>query len=333
MFEIFRQDGPEPVGFLLVPKFSSMAFFSAVEPLRVANRLAGRPLFSWRALSIDGEPVEASNGMRLMVDGKLEESGPLPTLILVSGFDPQTYETPLLLRHLRRLSRAGTRLGALDTGAHLLAKAGLLGAGPVTLHWEAVPAFVEEFPDIAVSDELFEIGPRLFTCAGGTAAMDMMLSMIGRKHGEPLAIAVSEQFIHDRIRNSDDHQRMSLPSRVPSTDRKLLAIIRAMEENIEQPLGGEELAARGGITVRQMERLFKRDLGLSPAAHYRALRLDRARALLLQTDMAVIDVAFASGFSAPGVFTRAYARHFGLPPREDRRRPGYLGAGGANPMS
>jgi AraC family carnitine catabolism transcriptional activator len=326
MFQNIAHVGPQPIGFLLIPKFSSMAFFSAVEPLRVANRLAGKPLFSWRALSVDGEPVEASNGMRIMVDGTLDEAVSLPTLILVAGFDPALYETRPLLSHLRRLSRAGVVLGALDTGVHLLAKAGLVGAGPVTLHWEAEPAFIEEFPDIAVSEELFEIGPRIFTCAGGTAAMDMMLYMIGRKHGSALAVAVSEQFIHDRIRNADDHQRMTLPARLHSTNRKLLAVVRAMEANLEQPLESAELAALAKITVRQMERLFRKDLGVSPGMHYRSLRLERARALLLQSDMTVIDVAFATGFSAASVFSRAYAAHFGLSPRDDRRRPGYLGA-------
>ena len=325
MFQNIAHIGPQPIGFLLIPKFSSMAFFSAVEPLRVANRLAGRPLFSWRALSVDGEPVEASNGMRIMVDGALDEAASLPTLILVSGFDPALSETRPLLSYLRRLSRAGVVLGALDTGAHLLAKAGLLATGPVTLHWEAKPAFIEEFPDIVVSEELFEIGHRIFTCAGGTAAMDMMLYMIGRKHGAALAVAVSEQFIHDRIRNADDHQRMTLPSRLHSTNRKLLGVVRAMEENLEQPLESDALAALAKITVRQLERLFKKDLGVSPGTHYRTLRLERARALLLQTDMAVIDIAFASGFSSASVFSRAYGAHFGLSPREDRQRPGYLG--------
>jgi AraC family carnitine catabolism transcriptional activator len=157
--------GPEPIGFLLIPQFSSLAFFSAVEPLRVANRLAGRALFSWRLLSVGGEPVEASNGMRVLVDGSLAEAAALPTLIVCAGFDPAAAETRTLLAALRRLARAGVALGGLDTGPHILAKAGLLDGGKVTLHWEAVPAFREEFPAIEVSDELFEVRPRLFTCS------------------------------------------------------------------------------------------------------------------------------------------------------------------------
>src|SRR5579859_4859899 len=243
MYRPYAGDGPEPIGVLLIPKFAAMAFFSAIEPLRVANRMAGRELFAWRSLSIDGGPVEASNGMRFMADGALAEAAAMPTLIVCSSFDPQLNESRQLLSALRRLSRAGVMLGALDTGAHILAKAGLLANETVTMHWEAVPGFREEFPEIEVSEELFEVGRGCFTCAGGTAALDMMLGMIGRKHGPALARAVSEQFIHDRIRSSSDHQRMERGVRLQITNRKALKIIDLMERNLEQPLDGPALAA------------------------------------------------------------------------------------------
>jgi transcriptional regulator GlxA family with amidase domain len=210
----------------------------------------------------------------------------------------------------------------------MLAKAGLLGDFPVTMHWEAVPAFIEEFPDIAVSAELFEIHHDIFTCAGGTAALDMMLYMIAGKHGMKLALAVSEQFIHDRIRNADDQQRIALPTRLRSNNRKVLAIVEAMERSMEQPLAPRDLAAMAAVSVRQMERLFRQVMGCSPSEHYRRLRLERARSLLLQTDMAVIDIAMATGFSSASIFSRSYSAHFGVSPRADRRKPDYLGAEG-----
>src|SRR5579862_272505 len=321
MYRTHHGSEPEPIGFLLVPKFSAMAFFSAIEPLRVANRLAGRRLFAWHVLSVDGESVAASSGMRVMADGGLDQARGLPTLIVCASFDPEEAVTRKLLTALRALARQGATLGALDTGAHILARAGLIRDVPVTMHWEAVPGFREQFPEIRVSDELFEVHPGLLTCAGGTASLDMMLDMIGHKHGAELAVAVSEQLIHDRIRSSHDHQRMALPTRLQVTNAKVVAVVAAMEANLEQPLAASALARRAGITTRQMERLFRSLLGTSPALFYRGLRLDRARQLLRQTDLGLMEVALASGFSSASALSRRYSGHFGVAPSADRRDP------------
>jgi AraC family carnitine catabolism transcriptional activator len=321
MYRPYDRPGPEPIGFLLIPKFSAMAFFSAIEPLRVANRLAGRAIFSWQVFSEDGEPVEASSGMRLIVDGAIDAAAGLPTVIVCAGFDPVAAETRHMLASLRRLARAGTMLGALDTGAHLLAKAGLADQVTVTMHWEAVPGFREDFPDIAVSDELFEVQGQIFTCAGGTAALDMMLDMIGRKHGGALAVAVSEQFIHDRIRSRHDHQRMALSRRLGVSNGKLLKIVALMEDHLEAPLALEHLAESVGISLRQLERLFRTQLDAAPAGFYRGLRLDRARHLLRQTDLSVTEIAMATGFSSASTLSRRYHEQFGCPPSADRADP------------
>ena len=302
--------------FLLLNGFSALAFFSAIEPLRVANRLSGRNLFSWQIASVDGAPVEASNGMRLIADTRLDEAA---VLIVCAGFDHQAAETPKLMAALRRIWRAGAMIGAMDTATHVLARAGLLGDRAVTMHWEAVPAFRERFPDIPVTDELFKTHDRLFTCAGGTAALDMMLDWIGRHHGAALAAAVSEQFIHERIRNAGDSQRLALSVRLGTSDPRLLAIVKAMEAHIDEPLPIATLAASAGINRRQIERLFEAHMGHGPATHYRRLRLERARALAQSTDMAMIEIAMASGFGSQSALARAYTKEFGHPPSTERR--------------
>lgn len=321
MFEAYRGAGPEPIGFVLVPGFSMMAFLSAVEPLRVANRLAGRDLFRWQAFSPAGDPVPASNGMTMVTEALPPDAMP-PTLIVCAGFEPQKAETKALLGLLRRAARRGVTLGALDTGTHVLAAAGLLDGQRVTMHWEAVPAFREEFPGIAVSDELFEIAGSRFTCAGGTAALDLMLHMIGLKHGHALAVAVSEQFIHDRIRDRRTHQRMQVGNRLGITNQKLIRIVETMEQNLEQPLSSEALALVAGVSSRQLERLFRSCLDQTPSGYYLRLRLSRARQLLRQTDMSVMEVAMATGFSSASCLSRAYRTGFGHSPRQDRRERG-----------
>ena len=312
-------DAPREIGFLLIPRFSAMAFFCAVEPLRVANRLAGRDLYSWRILSADGEPVEASNGMRLVADLPLDAATNLQTLIICAGFDPAAGATRPVLATLRRLSARSCALGALDTGAHILALAGVTRGRTVTLHWEAQSAFQETFPDVPVTSELFEDDGLVFTCAGGTAALDMMLHRIGQAHGQALATAVSEQFIHDRIRSKSDHQRMAPGRRFDVANGKVLAAINIMEETLERPLPARLLAARAGVTPRQLERLFAGELGVSPMRYYRRLRLIRARELLRQTDLPVLEVAIAVGFTSTVAFSRCFREQFARSPRDDRR--------------
>ncbi|EGD57745.1 transcriptional regulator, AraC family [Novosphingobium nitrogenifigens DSM 19370] len=308
----------ETYSFYLVPGFSAMAFVAAMEPLRVANRLAQKPVFGWRLFSPDGAAVEASCGLKVAVDGPLDENA--ATLILCAGFEPRRAINRPLVAALRRMARKGVVLGALDTGAYLLAEAGLIGDAPVTLHWEAVPAFREDYPDVRVTEELFCLGDRLFTCAGGTAAIDMMLERISRRQGPALARAVSEQFIHSRIRSREERQRLDLVTRIGTSDPRLVSVIGRMETEIESPRPLEDLALDVGITRRQMERLFLAQFGLGPAAYYRNLRLERARTFLKETSLPLIEVAVATGFSSKSAMTRAYLQKFGRPPSAERGR-------------
>ena len=313
------KDSPEQIGFLLVPQFSMMAFFSAVEPLRVANRLSGRELYSWKIFSEDGQPVEASNGMTVLADAAIGEVPRFPTVFVCASFDPHKYDSRAILSWLRKLDRQGAVLGGLDTGSYILSRAGLLGGYRVTLHWENLPGFTEEFPDIEATGDLFEIGGKRMTCSGGTAALDLMLHLISDRQGQGLAMQVSEQLLHERIRSHGDHQRMALGLRLGVTHPKLIAIVEAMEQNVEEPLSLKELTQLGRLSARHLERLFRTYLGDTPIAYYRKLRLRRARHLLRQTHMGVLEVATACGFVSAPYFSRAYRDHFGCSPRDDRR--------------
>ena len=312
-------DGPERIGFLLVPQFSMLGFLAAVEPLRVANRLSRQRLYEWQVFSEDGQAVAASNGMAIVAEAAIAAVPAFPTVIVCASFDPEGAASKPLLAWLRRLDRQGSVLGALETCVYLLAQAGLAARSRVTLHWENLPGFQERFPEIQVTGELYEIDGKRITCAGGTAALDMMLHVIGARHGQDLALAISEQMLHARIRNPDDHQRMALGLRTGVRHPKLLMILEAMEASVEEPLASEELAALGGISRRQLERLFRAHLGDTPTGHYLKLRLRRARHLLEQTEMSVLQVALASGFDSAPYFSRAYRAHFGRSPRQDRR--------------
>ena len=301
-------------GFLLLPRFSMMAFFSAVEPLRIANRIAQRPLYDWTLIGLDGAPVTASNGMTLLVDCAVADAPRLPTVAVCSGFDPDLWIDRALVAWLNRQDQAGCRLGALDTGAIVLAEAELLHHEEVTLHWESLPGFNERYPHLRTSDELFLLGERRFSCAGGSAAMDMTLEMIARRHGMALAVDVSEQLIHDRLRSRGDQQRMTLARRLGSHNRRLVDAVALMERHLESPLTLAEVARRSGVSSRQLQRLFAETLAQTPAGYYLGLRLARAATLLKETDRDVLSVGLVCGFSSASSFSRAFRRQFGYSP-------------------
>jgi AraC family carnitine catabolism transcriptional activator len=305
--------------FLLMPGFSMMGFVSAVEPLRVANRFGGQ-LYRWHILSLDGGAVVASNGMSVNADAALEPLKKGATLWVMGSVDPLKFCTPALEHWLRRLDHEGVILGAIDTGAFVLAEAGLLDGYRLTLHWEALDALKESYPKLQATQELFEIDRRRITSAGGTASIDMMLDLIGQAHGPDLSIKVSEQFVLGRIRPRKDHQRMQIATRYGINNKKLVQVIGVMEQHTEPPLSTLELADGIQVTRRQLERLFRLHLNDTPSNFYLGLRLEKARQLLRQSDMSVLEVSIACGFESPSYFTRSYRARFTRCPREDRRR-------------
>ncbi|MBV4532492.1 GlxA family transcriptional regulator [Pseudomonas sp. SWRI107] len=310
---------PQTIAFFLMPGFSAMGFISALEPLRVANRFGG-PLYRWQVLSLDGAAVQASNGMSVNADAALAQAEPASIVLVVAGFEPLAQATAKLFAALRRLDHSGVMLGGIDTGAMVLAEAGLLDGYRATLHWEALEAFKERYPRLVATQELFEIDRRRITCAGGTASIDLMLHLIGQAHGSELAVKVSEQFVLGRIRQRQDHQRLQIGARYGISNKKLIHAIGEMEKHLEPPLSTLELAAAIKVTRRQLERLFRAYLNETPSNFYVALRLDKARQLLAQTDMSVTEVSLACGFELPSYFTRRYKLRFGNCPREERRQ-------------
>ncbi|MGU7779218.1 GlxA family transcriptional regulator [Burkholderia sp. PU8-34] len=310
---------PEDFHFLLLPGFSALGFMSALEPLRVANRFRTE-LYRWHVLSADGAPVPASNGIPLAAEAAYADVEHVGTVFVVAGFDPLDCYTRGLGDWLRRQHRHGATLGGIDTGSFVLAEAGLFGpSDTLTLHWEALAAFRERYPDLKATQELFEIGERRITCAGGTASIDMMLDLIGRRHGADLAAAISEQFVVSRIRQRSDSQRLEIAARYGVHNRKLIQVIGTMQRHMENPLGPDALADEVAITRRQLERLFSAMLNDTPTRFYLNLRLDRARELLQQTDMTITDICVACGFESPSHFSRTYRTRFGISPRSDRR--------------
>ena len=313
------------VAFLLVPNFSMIAFATAVEPIRLANRLSGTPLYSWTVVSKDGWPVRASNGISVNVDRSIDDlkrdypnTRLFDMVVVCAGLGVERYRDDETFGWLRRIERQGTTMAAICTGAYVLARAKLLDGYSCAIHWENLPGFSETFPDIAVSADLFEVDRNRLTSSGGTAALDMMLHLIAERHGSKLATAVSEQCLLDRMRSPHDRQRLPLRARLGIHNPTLISAIEMMEANIAEPLPQDELSRFVGLSRRQLERLFRKHLGRSPGQYYMELRLDRARHLLYQSEMPIVDVALASGFVSASHFSKCYRQMYGRSPRDER---------------
>ncbi len=309
---------PVRYGFLLVPNYSMIAVSSAIEPLRMANRLAEDKLYEWPVMTLDGEPVAASNGLGIAPDCAMADAGRLDVLFVCSGVDVSGAYSKALHNTLNTLASQKLTLGGICTGTYLLARSGLMDGYRCTIHWENMASMREEYPQVLINDELFEIDRDRVTCAGGSAPLDMMLQLITDSNGATLSVNISEQFMCDRIRGRHDRQRIPLQLQLGTNQTKLTDAVTLMEANIEEPISLEELSGLVGVSRRQLERLFQRYLNCVPTRYYMDLRLKRARQLLLQTDKPIIDVALACGFVSAPHFSKCYRDFFGIPPRDDR---------------
>jgi transcriptional regulator GlxA family with amidase domain len=296
-----------------------IALSNAVEPLRMANILTGRQVYEWWIASLDGAPTVASNGLQLSPTVALDSIKTLDILFVCGGLDVQSAVSAEVLSVLRRFAERRTPLGALCTGGYALAKAGLLDKYRATIHWENLSALREEFPRILLNDQLFTIDRDRFTCSGGIAPLDLMLNLVKSTLDARIAQLISEQFIVDRVRNDRDRQYVPLRAQIGVSHEALMKVAQLMEENIEKPLSLDEIATATSLSRRQIERLFKRHLGCVPNRYYLQMRLRRARELLLQTSMPIIDITAACGFQSPPHFSRCYRAHFGCPPSAERQ--------------
>ena len=308
------------MGFLMTPDYTLVTLSSAIAVLRIANRMSDRPLYRWSCLTLDGEPVESSDGLRLVPDGDIGALGPVDILFVCAGYHVEKHCDRDLLDTLRGLARRGVPLGALCTGTHLLAAAGLMDGYRCAIHWENLPSLRERFPRVQASSRLFEIDRDRYTCSGGISSIDLMVRVVGAAHGPQLAQDISEQIIVERIRTEQDAQRTPLHHLPGAANHdKLVDAVALMEANIEEPLTLGEMASYLSVSPRQLERLFQEYLHCTPSRYYLDVRLRQARLLLLQTGMPVAAVASRCGFSTPARFAKSYSAKYGRRPSDERR--------------
>lgn len=306
--------------FALVDEFTHIAFSCAVEPLRIANLVSGKPLYTWSFASEDGVSAKSSNGVVTLVQHRFDQLPPCDQLFVLSGLNMQTKDTRVLHATLRKERARGTNIGALCSGAWILAKAGFLDGMQAAIHWEYHDSFAEQFPKTELVRSVFVADEKFITASGGTAAADLMLYLIERDHGYDLSVAVADQMVYNAARNSGGAQRVSLQSRSGIRNRHLVAAIEIMRKRIEEPVSVGEISRQIGLSPRQIQRLFEKSLHTSPKKYFLEMRMERARHLIMQTETAITEIAIACGFQSLGHFSRIYKSIYGRSPMLHRAR-------------
>ena len=307
---------------VLLPGFSLLSLAGVTDTLKCANAVLGSEHYRWSLHAIDGPCVGSLSGLDVNVPGTPDSMEAGSNVILIGGRNTQNRESVTLRSWLRRTAVKSPLLGGIFTGSRLLAEAGLLDGYTAAIHWEMAAGFREAYPGIDVTGTLFEIDRNRLTCAGEHAVADMMLNIIANLSGKPVASTVAARLLHIRMRSPAEPQaKISL--RTGSRNKYLIRAIALMEENPDEVLDIESIAATCGCSRRHMERIFRENVGCAPIMYYRNLRLERARNLLLETDMSCIEVAVACGFQSSTTFSNAYYRRFGRRPAKE-----FQGSGG-----
>lgn len=316
----FDRDQPErSFAFFVANLFALNCVSSAVDTLRVANRLMGRDAFDWRLLSIDGRPVRASNGIEVSVNGTIADWRGADMLSVCAGLELDPQPRARLHSELHQASRSGLSIGAICAGAVIVARAGLLNGKRCTIHWENASAFVEDFPDVEYTGKVYEIDGNRYSAAGGISSVDLMLHMVGKAEGRDLVDAIANQMVLDRIRTAEDPQRTGMIGMMAHLPAKLRQAIEIMCANIDEPLSIKAIADAVQLSVRQIERLFLNHTGLTPGRYYMRVRLERARELIVHTSRPILDIALATGFSSSSYFAQCYRLLYGINPSSLRR--------------
>jgi AraC family carnitine catabolism transcriptional activator len=320
---------PISVSFLLVKLFPLYCLILGTEVLRLANRYAGKRLFEWHYTSPDGKPSEASNSSEVVVENALKDCETPNYLLVIAGDDPLAEFTLEMKQVLQRLSRQKVILGAIDSGAFVLAEAQLLRGQTITLHPTGATSFIERYRSSNISIEQGEmrIDERRLTCAGGLSVVPMMLHLVGQYGGEALVHAVAHDMRINPAELTTPNTGMKA-SRVYNNSGIVSRASLLMRTHVEEPLSIPELAKQLGVSERGLFRKFQAELGLSPSRYYVILRLQHARHMVLQSQCSMTEVALASGCSSLGSWSRAFKREFGMPPKQmlgQVREHGYAG--------
>lgn len=316
---LFGHDAPLSTAVLTLDQCNTLSFAAAVDPMRAANRRAGRSLFNWSFYTPDGQPAKLTSGLEIH-GAPIASLATCDLLVIVAGFGLEAHATPRLMASLRRLHSTGTAIAAIDGAPWLLAQAGLLDGHSATTHWEDLEDFATRFPAIDTRRDRFVIDPPFATSGGAAPGIDMMLHLIEARFGASLATRIASAFVYDPV---PPDGRGTGPGATPRPVRRNPQIARAldlMQRHIDEPLPIPDIARSLSLSTRSLEQRFRTHLGQSPHQFYLHLRLNEAHRLAIDTSMSAGEIAAATGFASQASFARAFRALHGLSLRDLRKR-------------
>jgi transcriptional regulator GlxA family with amidase domain len=301
------------VAVLIFPRFSNHCLANVIEPLRAANDALGRTAYSWELVSLDGEMVESSSGMPVLPNRKLSDHPGGEFLFVASSYDVQKFANSRTTRAIQSAEKKFSTVAGLDTGAWLMAHAGLLEGTEATIHWDELTAFSETFPNVDVVADRFVYQGKRITCGGAMTAFDLILDLIGRQHGEAIKLEVADLFVPQDTQPASHYLFRQYAS------SEINNCLKLMSENIEAPLTIAELAHLVETNQKTLNRLFVAELGAPPKSVYRRKRLSSARRLAKQSSYTITEIALRCGYLNPAAMTRAFVEEFGQTPSALRK--------------
>lgn len=302
------------VGFLLFDGFSNMVLSCLLEPLRAVRDQAQIDI-RWQVLTPDAQPVRSSSGLSITPDAA--PAGPFDMLVVVAGYGFRDHAAGLGPRRIASLARHSRLLLGADSGAWLIAAAGLLRDQPATLHWSLLADFAESFPHVQVSAARHVMQGRIWSCGGASSALDLMLAYIAERFGPADAFIASSMFLHDA-----DSQEPAPGRWVGKGSARLRQAVNLMADHIETPLPLPDIASRLGLSLSRLERLFKAELNMAPGRYYQLLRLSQARDLAASSAFDLREIALRCGYGSAAALSKAFRRAYGHPIRKTAPRPG-----------
>ena len=308
-----RKDHTQKVAVLLFPRFSNHCLANAVEPLRAANEFLMRKAYSWEIVTLDGASVESSSGLPVLPSSRLRDHSGGDFLFVISSYGVRRLATPATSRAMRAAERRFGSVVGMDTGAWLMAAAGLLDGFKATIHWDELTAFSETFSEAEAVAERYVVDRTRITCGGAMTTFDLVLNLIGRTHGEALRLEVAALFLHQFSETPRDQIYRNRAS--PLVERG----VALMSYTLENPLPIGELATRLQTTQRGLARVFRAELGASPVTVYKRLRLAAARRFAQQSSYSVAEIALRCGYRNAAAMTRAFVEQYGDPPSAFRK--------------
>jgi transcriptional regulator GlxA family with amidase domain len=312
-------EDPLAITLLVCPETSLMTLAATLDPMRAANRVAGRQLYRWELVSLDGAASVTTCGLPIPVDGGFEPARRRDVLIVLAAYNVFAHATRPVLRAVRTGARHAAMTGGIEAGAWVLGLAGLLDGRAATTHWEDLEEFAARFPLADVRPDRWVIDGPVFTAGGAMPALDLMLALVRARQGFSTALDVASVYVYDETQAANAAQPLVSLGRLRDREPRVAAAIRTMEAHLDQPLPVSAIALRGGVSSRTLETLFRGTVGTSPGAYYLALRLKAARRLVLDTRLSMADVAERTGFSSIAALSRAFRRQYGSPPSAARK--------------